>query len=200
MDNHYVNRRKLVLASGSPRRKQLLEEAGFWFEVRPIDIDESFPSELSVESVASYIAEKKANAAQNFIQGDEILLTADSVVVLGDKIFNKPIDFNDAYRMLAHLSGKTHIVYTGVCLRDKNKELIFTGKSLVSFRDLIDSEVRWYINKYKPFDKAGSYAVQEWIGLCKISNIEGSYANIMGLPTDLVYEALRNFENAISFE
>jgi septum formation protein len=153
---------------------------------------------MALESVASYIANKKANAAQNFIQENEILLTADSVVVLGDKIFNKPLDFNDAYRMLAHLSGKTHIVYTGVCLRDQKQELIFTGKSMVSFRELNDSEVRWYINKYKPYDKAGSYAVQEWIGLCKISDIEGSYANIMGLPTDLVYEALRNFDQAIN--
>jgi len=198
MGNNYINRRKLILASSSPRRKQLLEEAGFWFDVRPIDIDETFPNDMALESVASYIAEKKANAAQNFIQENEILLTADSVVVLGDKIFNKPLDFNDAYRMLAHLSGKTHIVYTGVCLRDQKQELIFTGKSMVSFRELNDSEVRWYINKYKPYDKAGSYAVQEWIGLCKISDIEGSYANIMGLPTDLVYEALRNFDQAIN--
>ncbi|HRG34085.1 MAG TPA: Maf family protein [Saprospiraceae bacterium] len=198
MCNNYINRRKLILASSSPRRKQLLEEAGFWFDVRPIDIDETFPNDMALESVASYIAEKKANAAQNFIQENEILLTADSVVVLGDKIFNKPLDFNDAYRMLAHLSGKTHIVYTGVCLRDQKQELIFTGKSKVSFRELNDSEVRWYINKYKPYDKAGSYAVQEWIGLCKISDIEGSYANIMGLPTDLVYEALRNFDQAIN--
>ncbi|MBK7881685.1 MAG: septum formation protein Maf [Saprospiraceae bacterium] len=198
MCNNYINRRKLILASSSPRRKQLLEEAGFWFDVRPIDIDETFPNDMALESVASYIAEKKANAAQNFIQENEILLTADSVVVLGDKIFNKPLDFNDAYRMLAHLSGKTHIVYTGVCLRDQKQELIFTGKSMVSFRELNDSEVRWYINKYKPYDKAGSYAVQEWIGLCKISDIEGSYANIMGLPTDLVYEALRNFDQAIN--
>lgn len=198
MCNNYINRRKLILASSSPRRKQLLEEAGFWFDVRPIDIDETFPNDMALESVASYIAEKNANAAQNFIQENEILLTADSVVVLGDKIFNKPLDFNDAYRMLAHLSGKTHIVYTGVCLRDQKQELIFTGKSKVSFRELNDSEVRWYINKYKPYDKAGSYAVQEWIGLCKISDIEGSYANIMGLPTDLVYEALRNFDQAIN--
>jgi|JI10StandDraft_1071094.scaffolds.fasta_scaffold01784_4 septum formation protein len=198
MGNNYINRRKLILASSSPRRKQLLEEAGFWFDVRPIDIDETFPEGMALESVASYIANKKANAAQNFIQENEILLTADSVVVLGDKIFNKPLDFNDAYRMLAHLSGKTHIVYTGVCLRDQKQELIFTGKSMVSFRELNDSEVRWYINKYKPYDKAGSYAVQEWIGLCKISDIEGSYANIMGLPTDLVYEALRNFDQAIN--
>ncbi|MEP7196244.1 MAG: Maf family protein [Saprospiraceae bacterium] len=197
--NQFINQRKIILASGSPRRKSLLEEAGFWFDVHPLDVDESFDSAQSVESVAEYLANKKADMATHLILGDEIILTADSVVVLDNKIYNKPVDFQDAYRILAHLSGKKHTVYTGVCLMDKHKRFSFTGKSEVYMRELNDAEVRWYINQYKPYDKAGSYAVQEWIGLCKISAIEGSYANIMGLPTDLVYEGLRNFEGAIVF-
>ncbi len=195
----YINSRKIILASGSPRRKSLLEEAGFNIEVCSLDIDESFDPELPVEMIAEILAIRKADHAGHLMVDQEIVITADSVVVLENKIFNKPSDFNDAYRMLAFLSGKKHTVYTGVCLRDKSKSISFTGKSEVFMRPLEDAEVRWYINQYKPFDKAGSYAVQEWIGLCKISSIEGSYANIMGLPTDLVFEGLKQFEGAIEF-
>ena len=196
----YINRRKIILASGSPRRKLLLEEAGFYFDVKPMDIDETFDVAMPVEQVAEFLANKKADAAKSILQDDEILLTADSVVVLQDKIYNKPIDFNDAYRILAFLSGKKHTVYTGVCIMDQQKKISFTGASQVYMRELSDGEVRWYIDQYKPYDKAGSYAVQEWVGLCKISSIEGSYANIMGLPTDLVYEALKHFDKALFFE
>lgn len=192
-----INRRKIILASSSPRRRLLLEEAGFWFETLSLDFDESFPDELSPPMVASHIATQKAESARHYIQGDDILLTADSVVVLGDRIFNKPKDFKEAYSMLAWLSGKTHQVFTGVCMIAKEQRIEFTGQSSVTFREMSDGELRWYIERYKPFDKAGSYAVQEWIGLCKISRIEGSYANIMGLPTDLVYEALKHFKGAL---
>ena len=197
--NTFVNKRKIVLASGSPRRRSLMEEAGFDFEVMPLDIDESFEEHLPLEQVAVHLANRKADAGLHLIEDDKILLTADSVVVLNGRIFNKPADFNEAYRMLAFLSGKKHTVYTGVCIADHQKRLSFTGVSQVFMRELSDAEVRWYIEKYRPYDKAGSYAVQEWIGLCKISAIEGSYANIMGLPTDLVYEAVRHFEGALWF-
>lgn len=194
---NFINKRKIILASGSPRRRSLLTEAGFNFESISLDIDESFPEELALNEVAEYLANKKADASIQYIQDQEIIITADSVVVLNDKIFNKPQDFKEAYRMLAFLSGKKHTVYTGVCLIDKSKRLSFTGTSQVYMRDLTDQEIRWYIENYKPYDKAGSYAVQEWIGLCKISSIEGSYANIMGLPTDLVYEGLKHFDGTL---
>ncbi|HEX5625389.1 MAG TPA: Maf family nucleotide pyrophosphatase [Saprospiraceae bacterium] len=198
--NTKVNLRKIILASSSPRRKQLLEEAGFWFDSVFVDFDENYPDHLAPFQVAQYLAEEKARSAMPFVQGNDILLTADSIVVLGDRIFGKPADEKEAYLMLATLSGKKHVVYTGVCLRDDSKMISFTGTSEVFFRELNHAEIVWYINQYKPYDKAGSYAVQEWIGLCKISHITGTYANIMGLPTDLVYEGLKSFPGAIAFE
>ncbi|NOT37909.1 MAG: septum formation protein Maf [Saprospiraceae bacterium] len=192
-----LNVRKIILASGSPRRKQLLEEAGFGISAVSLDVDETFDASMPLHEVAEFLAIRKAEYAKSLLQNNEIIITADSVVVLQDKIFNKPSDFQEAYRMLAFLSGKKHTVYTGVCIFDKVKTISFTGVSHVYMRDLNDEEIRWYIEKYKPYDKAGSYAVQEWIGLCKISAIEGTYSNIMGLPTDLVYEALRNFDGAL---
>jgi septum formation protein len=192
-----INTRKIILASSSPRRKQLLEEAGFWFDVVNIPFDEIYPDDMATYHIAEYLAEEKSRVAKNSIQGDEILLTADSIVVLGDTVFGKPTDFDDAYRILATLSGKKHLVYTGICLADQSKSISFTGKSEVFFREMNHEEITWYINEYKPYDKAGAYAVQEWIGLCKISLIHGTYSNIMGLPTDLVYEGLNHFEGAL---
>lgn len=195
-----INLRNIILASGSPRRKELLEHAGFAFNVQAMDIDESFPEDMPSYEVAEYIAEKKAIAAKELIVKDEIIITADSVVVLQDTIFGKPVDKNDAFRILSFLSGKIHKVYTGVCLMDRNQTIKFTGKSEVMMRPMNKDEIDWYIDTYKPYDKAGAYAVQEWIGLCKISRIEGSYTNIMGLPVDLVYEGLKKFEGALRFE
>lgn len=195
-----INKRKILLASSSPRRKQLLEDAGFWFDVIRPDFNESFPEDIPVYKIAEYIAEQKSRQAATCITMDEILLTADSIVVSGNKVFGKPVDFEDAYRILASLSGKKHIVYTGICLADHSKSISFTGTSDVYFRAMNHEEISWYIKQYKPYDKAGAYAIQEWIGLCKISQIDGTYSNIMGLPTDLVYEALHQFDGAISFE
>lgn len=197
--NQHINRRKIILASSSPRRKQLMEEAGYWFDSISVDFDESYPLDLNIHHVAVHLAEQKNKAAQHLLLPDEILLTADSIVIIGDKIFGKPTNHSEAYHMLASLSGKKHLVYTGVCLSDHNQHISFTGKSEVFFRELNHEEIEWYIKKYQPFDKAGSYAVQEWIGLCKISSINGSYANIMGLPTDLVYEGLKYFKDALIF-
>lgn len=192
-----INTRKIILASSSPRRKQLMEEAGFWFDVVSIPFDESYPEDLPTYHIAEYLAEEKSRFAKHLIKDDQILLTADSIVVLGETVFGKPKDFDDAYKILATLSGKKHLVYTGICLTDGTKTISFTGKSEVFFREMNHDEISWYINEYKPYDKAGAYAVQEWIGLCKISLIYGTYSNIMGLPTDLVYEGLRNFQGAI---
>ncbi|HRI00015.1 MAG TPA: Maf family protein [Saprospiraceae bacterium] len=194
-----LNKRPIVLASGSPRRKQLLEEAGFTITVSPVNADETYPENLAINEVAEFICSKKTAEARQYLTEDNIIITADSIVVLGQKIFGKPSDRNDAIRILAHLSGKKHTVYTGVQITDKHKTISFTGSSNVYFREFTYEEIEWYIDRFKPYDKAGSYAVQEWVGLCKISAIEGSYANIMGLPADLVYEGLKHFEGALLF-
>lgn len=185
--------RKIILASKSPRRSQLLKEAGFDFEVKTVPVVESYPVDLPVEDVATYLARKKANESIALIEDNEILLAADSIVILGDKIYGKPDDKDDAFRTLKQLSGRVHKVITGVCIKDAEKEVSFAGISKVFMAELSDEEIEFYIETFQPYDKAGSYAIQEWIGLCKINRIEGSYANIMGLPVHLVYRELMNF-------
>ena len=189
-----VLNRKIILASKSPRRSFLLQEAGFQFEVKTKSIEETYPDDLPAEQVAAYLAEKKAAAAKDFLQDDDaILLTADSVVLLDDTIFGKPKDKADAQGILSALSGRMHRVITGVCLLSKTKSRTFSGISNVYMETLRPEEIDYYIDHYKPYDKAGAYAIQEWIGLCKISKIEGTYSNIMGLPMDLVYRHLAEF-------
>jgi len=178
--------RKLILASRSPRRSFLLEQAGFEFDIKPVDIDEeSYPADLPVDEVAGYLAHQKALAARSFLQNDEIILTADSVVILNDKIYGKPAGRADAVRILRALSGNMHRVITGVCLLARDRDVVFSDEAKVYFETLNDAEIDYY--------KAGAYAIQEWIGLCKISKIEGTYANIMGLPVQRVYEELQRF-------
>lgn len=186
----------LILASKSPRRSQLLREAGFQFVIKTKDIDESFSDKMDVRKVAKYLAEKKAKGCADFLEKKEdILLAADSTVVCGDKIYNKPEDRDDAIRMLTELSGKKHTVYTGVCLLSKSKKKAFTGKSDVWFDELTKEEIEWYIDTCQPYDKAGSYGIQEWMGHCKIKKISGTNTNIMGLPVDLVYKYLNEWED-----
>lgn len=185
--------RKIILASQSPRRSHLLREAGLSFEVRPTDIPEDFPDDMDVDAVAPYLARKKAEAARHWIESDEIVLASDSVVILDGCIFNKPLDYDEAFSMLRALSGKMHRVITGVCLISREREMDFSGEAKVFLEPMDETEIDFYIKTYRPFDKAGAYAVQEWIGLCKISRIEGTYSNIMGLPMDLVYKALKTF-------
>ncbi len=181
------------MASKSPRRSQLLKEAGLDFVVKTKDTEESYPADLEVDKVAEYIAKKKAYAAREFIEDDTILLAADCIVTLGNKIYGKPKDAEDAFRILSELSGKTHKVITGVCLLSNTKEKVFSSVSKVEFELLKEEEIRYYIDKFQPFDKAGAYAIQEWIGLCKIKKIEGLYSNIMGLPMAKVYKELEDF-------
>jgi septum formation protein len=185
--------RKIVLASQSPRRKQLLQDAGFQIEVRATDIEESFPDHMPVREVPEYLAHKKALAAKNTLGADELIIASDCVVILDGVIYNKPADYHDAVAILKKLSGKMHEVVTGVCIMDAQKTALFSGVSKVYFANLSDAEIDYYIEKYQPYDKAGAYAIQEWIGLCKIRKIEGTYSNIMGLPMDLVYERLQEF-------
>ncbi len=185
--------KRLILASRSPRRSHLLREAGIPFTIRYKDVEEDYPPDLPVEEVAAYLARKKAYAAFEQIDEQEIILASDSVVILEGKIYGKPVDFDDACRILRELSGKNHLVITGVCLLSTDKERCFSGRSVVHFEPLTDSEIHYYVNNYQPFDKAGAYAIQEWIGLCKVSCIEGTFSNIMGLPVDLVYKELIDF-------
>jgi septum formation protein len=184
----------IVLASKSPRRAQLLRDAGFNFRIHQMDVNEDFSSDMPVAEVAAYLADKKATAADLDIMNDnEILLTADSVVVINNQILNKPESKEEAYEMLQLLSDKTHIVYTGVCLRNMDKKVVFSNQTNVTFGTLSDHEINYYIDQYNPMDKAGSYGIQEWIGFCKIRKIEGEYANVMGLPVYAIYEELLKF-------
>lgn len=189
-----LNNRPLILASQSPRRSQLLREAGFEFIVNAVDIDESFPATMRVEEVAPWLAQRKAAAAKHLITDREIILAADSVVIHQGNIYNKPADYAEAFHMIRTLSGQQHTVITGICLLSAEQEQVMAGVSQVWFAELSDAEIDYYIRRCEPFDKAGAYGVQEWIGLCKITRMEGTYANIMGLPVDLVYHALLAFE------
>ena len=185
--------KKIVLSSNSPRRKELLGELGIDFEVRVIEgIDETYPKELSVEEVPQYIAREKARV---YIVGkDEVLLTADTVVVLGNEIMGKPHDEADAMRMLRQLSGKTHQVITGVCLTTNDKQVTFADITDVSFAELTDEEIKFYVDNFRPLDKAGAYGIQEWIGLAGVTGIKGSYFNVVGLPAHRVYAELKKLE------
>ena len=183
-------KKNIILASKSPRRSQLLELSGIPFTIKAKDVDESYPADMNVEEVAPFLAKKKAQASIELIGTDDILLTADSVVILNGKIYEKPKDYDDAFRILNELSGSVHTVITGVCMLSQNKERVFSGVSKVHVEAMSKEEIEYYINTYQPFDKAGAYGVQEWVGTCKISKIEGTYTNIMGLPVNLIYKEL----------
>ena len=183
---------KLILASNSPRRKELLAGLGLPFEVRVLqDIDESYPDDLPVSEVALYIAGKKADAYRTIVNDDELIITADTVVIVGDEILGKPVDEADAERMLRLISGRTHQVTTGVCLLTASQERRFAVTTDVTFKELSDEEIRYYVTTYKPFDKAGAYGIQEWIGYVGVTCLHGSYYNVMGLPVQRIYETIR---------
>ena len=185
---------KVILASNSPRRKELLAGIDVKFEVRVIqDIDESYPSDLPTKNIAEYISRKKAAVYQQQMAPDELIITADTIVVLGDEVMGKPHDEADARRMLRELSGQTHQVITGVTLTTIQKQVSFSVETDVTFKQLSDSEIDYYVNHYKPFDKAGAYGIQEWIGHIGVTGLQGSYFNVMGLPVQRIYEALSNF-------
>ena len=181
---------KVILASGSARRRQLLEELGIDFEVVVKSFDESFPDNLRGEQIAEYIAVSKAKMFINDIKSNEIIITADTVVWLDDKILGKPLNKADALRMLREISGKTHEVITGVSILFDDKISTFTDTTKVTFREMADNEINYYVEKYSPYDKAGAYGIQEWIGLAACSHIEGSFYNVMGLPVQKVYDKL----------
>ncbi|MCP4439732.1 MAG: septum formation protein Maf [Aureispira sp.] len=184
---------KVLLASKSPRRHQLISELGFDFEIVEQDIEETFPDDMPKVIVPEYLAQQKAYAVQDQLQPNSVILASDTIVLLNDTIYHKPTDHDDAVRILSDLSGQMHQVVTGVYLLGKDKEVSFSEIADVYFDTLTKEEIEFYIKKYQPFDKAGAYAIQEWIGLAKILKIEGTYANIMGLPTHRVYQELMKF-------
>ena len=188
ISNHYY----LVLASKSPRRQQLLSGMDFDFQVLTRETDESFPLELAVEDVAAYLCEKKAfsfdikELPENFL-----LITADTTVLVGDTILNKADNPDDAAKMIRMLSGKWHRVITAICLRSATNKKVFSECTEVKFKKLCQEEINWYIEHYKPFDKAGAYGIQEWIGYIGVKSISGSFYNIMGLPIQKLYGELK---------
>lgn len=182
----------IILASNSPRRKELLAGLGVEFDVRLIDgIDETYPGDIESHDVAEYIAKKKADAYKQSIASNELIITADTIVILGDEIFGKPLNADDAYAMLQKLSGKTHQVITGVCLLTKNEQRVFRVTTDVTFKELEMEEIKYYVDNYKPFDKAGAYGIQEWIGYIGVTSLNGSYFNVVGFPVQRIYTELQ---------
>ena len=184
----------IVLASNSPRRRELLGGLGLPFEVKVLgDIDESYPSTLPVGEISQYISNKKAEAYQAVMKSNDLIITADTVVIAGDEVMGKPHDASDARRMLHKLSNCSHQVTTGVCLMTKDKKRNFSVTTDVTFKQLTDDEIDYYVEKYRPFDKAGAYGIQEWIGYRGVTGLSGSYFNVMGLPVQRIYTELASF-------
>lgn len=185
---------RLILASNSPRRRQLLADCGLAFECSPkFECDERYPSDLPVREVAEYLSRLKSECCPIALGDKDILLTADTVVIVGDTILGKPSDAERAKTMLRMLSGRSHTVITGVTLRSAGRIRSFSVASDVRFRTLSDEEIEYYVDEYKPFDKAGAYGIQEWIGYVAIEGIDGSFYNVMGLPVQRLYVELREF-------
>jgi len=185
---------QIILASNSPRRKELLAGLDLQFKVRVLqDVDESYPNDLPTLKIAEFISKKKADAYIQTMADDELVITADTVVILGDEVMGKPHDEADAKRMLGELSGQTHQVATGVTLSTKERQMSFSVVTDVAFKQLSSDEIDYYVRTYHPMDKAGAYGIQEWIGYIGVTALKGSYFNVMGLPVQRIYEALKTF-------
>ena len=181
---------KIILASGSPRRQQFFKDLDLDFEIRLKDIEEIYPDVLKAEEITNFLAELKANAFEGELNENEILVTSDTIVWHKNNALGKPKDYEDAFQILKSLSDDTHEVITSVCFKTIEKTTTFHEVTKVTFNALSDESIHYYLENYKPFDKAGAYGIQEWIGFIGVSKIEGSYANVMGMPTDKVYEYL----------
>lgn len=196
MENPLKNLEKynVVLASNSPRRKQLLEQLGVKFTTRVIgDIDESYPDDMPADEIAAFISSKKSAVYRSQIKDNELVITADTVVVCADSVLGKPKDADDACRMLSNLSGKSHKVITGVTIATVDMISTFSCVTEVEFDELTDAEIQYYVNQYRPMDKAGAYGIQEWIGCVGVKGMRGSYYNVMGLPVQRLYKVLKDF-------
>lgn len=184
----------IILASNSPRRRELLSQLGIEYSVKTIDgIDESYPESLKTGEVAEFIARKKADAYFEVMNDNDLIITADTIVCVDDEILGKPKDAEDAHRMLAKLSGREHDVVTGVVVATKDRQEVFSVTTRVRFADLSAETINYYIENFKPFDKAGAYGIQEWIGFVGVVSVNGSFFNVIGLPVQRLFEALRTF-------
>lgn len=191
LDN--LTKYNIILASKSPRRSELLKMLDIPFEVKTKDgIDETYPADMPAVEVAEYLSHLKGKAYAADIKSDELVITADTVVILDNKIYGKPHSTDEAIAMLKELQGRAHTVMTGVCVATKDKIKSFSVSTLVTFARLTEEEIRWYVEKYRPLDKAGAYGIQEWIGCAAVAGIEGSYYNVMGLPVHQLYKTLKS--------
>ena len=190
----HLKKYRIILATGSPRRHDLLKRAGFDFSIYSVlNADESYPEDLKEEAIAVYIAESKSDAYPEILAENQILITADTIVCMDKQILPKPKDRSDAIQILERLSGKVHTVYTGVCLRSVLKKRSFISATRVSFDILTEGEILYYVDHFKPYDKAGAYGIQEWIGYVGVKEIHGSYFNVMGMPVHRLYRELEQF-------
>lgn len=188
-----LNDKKIILASKSPRRQELLKGLGLTFEVRTKDIEETYAADLRAEDVPVFLSEKKANEFLHELKSGDIIITSDTIVIHQGKILEKPQSKEEAHEMLRRLADSEHVVVTGVCIQSLEKKVVFSDLTLVEFSALTDEEIDFYIENYKPFDKAGSYGAQDWIGFVAIKKLTGSYFNVMGLPVHRVYAELKKF-------
>ena len=186
---------KIILASGSPRRQQFFKDLDLDFEIRLKEIEEIYPENLKAHEITDYLAVLKANAFDGELLDNEILVTSDTIVWYKNKALGKPKDYDDAFQILKMLSNKTHEVITSVCFKTSKSSHVFHEITKVTFSTLSDESIHYYLKNYQPFDKAGAYGIQEWIGFIGVSKIEGSYANVMGMPTDKVFNYLLNWNN-----
>ena len=188
-----LNTINIILASGSPRRQQFFKDMDLHYTIRLKEIEEIYPEHLQAEEITNFLAELKASAFENDLKENDVLVTSDTIVWLNGKALGKPKDYNDAFKMLQELANQSHEVITSVCLKSLDKTDVFHCVTKVTFANLSDEAIRYYLDNYQPFDKAGSYGIQDWIGLVGISKIEGSYTNVVGLPTEMLFQKLMNY-------
>ena len=188
-----LNKINIILASGSPRRQQFFKEMDLHYTIRLKEIEEIYPEHLQAEEITNFLAELKASAFENELKENDVLVTSDTIVWLNGKALGKPKDYDDAFQMLQQLANQTHEVITSVCLKSIDKTDVFHCVTKVTFANLSDEAIKYYLDNYQPFDKAGSYGIQDWIGLIGISKIEGSYTNVVGLPTEMLFQKLMNY-------
>lgn len=188
-----LNDKRIILASNSPRRKELLKALGVDFEVKVYPVDETVPSDLPAEYAAAYLSKLKADSFPIPLEENEILITADTIVILKGRILGKPNSELEAFEMIKSLSGTTHTVMTAVTFKDSKRQITVEDEAKVSFRFMEEDEIWYYIRNFKPFDKAGAYGIQEWVGFVGVTGIEGSYFTVMGFPQHLVYQQLKKW-------
>ena len=193
MLNKTLQHKNIILASGSPRRQQFFKEMDLNFTIQLKEVAEIYPDHLKAEEITNFLAELKANTFENELKENDILVTSDTIVWLNEKALGKPRDYDDAFKMLQQLANQTHEVITSVCLKSVAKTEVFHCITKVTFSSLSDEAISYYLEHYEPFDKAGSYGIQDWIGLIGISNIEGSYTNVVGLPTEMLFHKLMQY-------